>query len=653
MNYKQNQSHEDNYTSSSIQHLDPRNLLITSKGKRTIQTAQQQKLKNQQDYIIKGSGTSKNGQSDYSNRKLTMFVAKRYSQANSRIVAVKYQGSKMSLVTVTQIWINRDRVQIINERSHQQIQIRPVSGLSIQNLSTNSQGARSNSHTLLKRNVIGQVDDYLTNTKDKNQTDSKGLSFNKQIRFNNLNQSQSSQLKNSMIQDQKIQEPIKSGFTQQSSIAVPHQHSYATSNSQNLNSQYLPITSQNKKLKQRIQFEKDQKIPQIQQIIQISPEKLDLEIQLIEDRIQKGQMRDSMKFQNHQQISQKIAQLRDQNALNKFEEIQQIWNSQKNEVLSRTNAQGQAHNSKSILDYSEQFRVKTEIKSLLDKGQTLTEKYGDARGWRMSLRYDDNNKNDQLEYSESSGPLHQCVSYKLKDDRKVPIEIIRKSKLVQQKMENRKALELSEAQNGNNVNRIIGIQNQKSSKKAYNFLLGQEHIASRQLNPQSMFNVSKEKQNNQLSNSQNFCFNNCEQKPQQNLEKPVLNKFGQINLSSQYTNLQSQMPKLSRPQTAMEYKSINGNPLIQSKFSSNPRKLRDLLPTDQINDQEIEGLGVVGQSVLVYEKNAALKLRQPLIESQDRQQIKALNNNQNNLFWIKQYDSNDQDYDEAIIQDYK
>jgi hypothetical protein len=63
---------------------------------------------------------------------------------------------------------------------------------------------------------------------------------------------------------------------------------------------------------------------------------------------------------------------------------------------------------------------------LLDKGQTLNEKYGDARGWRMSLRYDDDKKGEQLEYTESSGPLHQGISYKIKDDRKIPIEIIRK-----------------------------------------------------------------------------------------------------------------------------------------------------------------------------------------------------------------------------------
>lgn len=51
----------------------------------------------------------------------------------------------------------------------------------------------------------------------------------------------------------------------------------------------------------------------------------------------------------------------------------------------------------------------------------------------MSLRYGDDDVSkckDQLEYSESSGPLHQGINYRIKDDRKVPIEIIRKPKII-------------------------------------------------------------------------------------------------------------------------------------------------------------------------------------------------------------------------------
>ena len=47
----------------------------------------------------------------------------------------------------------------------------------------------------------------------------------------------------------------------------------------------------------------------------------------------------------------------------------------------------------------------------------------------MSLRYNDDIKDEQLEYSESSGPMHQGISYKIKDDRKIPIEIVRRCEL--------------------------------------------------------------------------------------------------------------------------------------------------------------------------------------------------------------------------------
>ena len=42
----------------------------------------------------------------------------------------------------------------------------------------------------------------------------------------------------------------------------------------------------------------------------------------------------------------------------------------------------------------------------------------------MSLRYDGQGV---LEYSEPSGPLHQAIAYKIRDDRTAPIEIIRRS----------------------------------------------------------------------------------------------------------------------------------------------------------------------------------------------------------------------------------
>ena len=39
----------------------------------------------------------------------------------------------------------------------------------------------------------------------------------------------------------------------------------------------------------------------------------------------------------------------------------------------------------------------------MDKGSTLREKYGNERGWKMSLRYDEANKGEVLEYCELAG----------------------------------------------------------------------------------------------------------------------------------------------------------------------------------------------------------------------------------------------------------
>ena len=40
-------------------------------------------------------------------------------------------------------------------------------------------------------------------------------------------------------------------------------------------------------------------------------------------------------------------------------------------------------------------------------GQDIREKFGDERGWKMSLRYDENNKKSSIiEYSEPVGALH-------------------------------------------------------------------------------------------------------------------------------------------------------------------------------------------------------------------------------------------------------
>ena len=63
--------------------------------------------------------------------------------------------------------------------------------------------------------------------------------------------------------------------------------------------------------------------------------------------------------------------------------------------------------TQSLIDQSDAYRSSlVEVRQLLDKGQSIREKYGDARGWRMSLRYDETRKSDVLEYSEMSGQMH-------------------------------------------------------------------------------------------------------------------------------------------------------------------------------------------------------------------------------------------------------
>jgi hypothetical protein len=48
----------------------------------------------------------------------------------------------------------------------------------------------------------------------------------------------------------------------------------------------------------------------------------------------------------------------------------------------------------------------------------------------MSLRYNEENPDEVLEYSENVGPLHSGISYKIIDDRRKPIEMIRKTEII-------------------------------------------------------------------------------------------------------------------------------------------------------------------------------------------------------------------------------
>ena len=50
-----------------------------------------------------------------------------------------------------------------------------------------------------------------------------------------------------------------------------------------------------------------------------------------------------------------------------------------------------------LLADSEQYRAKAESKKLLDLAQTVDEKYGQARGWELSLRKNFNLKTKDTE----------------------------------------------------------------------------------------------------------------------------------------------------------------------------------------------------------------------------------------------------------------
>ena len=125
---------------------------------------------------------------------------------------------------------------------------------------------------------------------------------------------------------------------------------------------------------------------------------------------------------NKGDISKTIASKKNQKALEKYEQQVNNWDLQK-EVASKHLNRSKCQ---SVITSSDQFRIKQEVNILLDKGQLIGEKYGDARGWKMGLRYDEDKDNGVLEYSENVGPLHQMIAYKIKDSRREPIEFVRR-----------------------------------------------------------------------------------------------------------------------------------------------------------------------------------------------------------------------------------
>lgn len=66
-----------------------------------------------------------------------------------------------------------------------------------------------------------------------------------------------------------------------------------------------------------------------------------------------------------------------------------------------------------------------ELHDLMDRGLTLKEKYGPERGWKLSLRFDENRKDEPLILRESIG--FTGLQTKSIDDRWKPVELIRKN----------------------------------------------------------------------------------------------------------------------------------------------------------------------------------------------------------------------------------
>lgn len=105
-----------------------------------------------------------------------------------------------------------------------------------------------------------------------------------------------------------------------------------------------------------------------------------------------------------------------------FEKLESQWQKQQqigSIVLNRSQ-------SKSILKNAEDYRMKVEERQLLDRGQDIREKFGDLRGWKMGLRYYES-RDSLIEYSEQVGAFHSGIAYKIKEDIKKPVEIIRRN----------------------------------------------------------------------------------------------------------------------------------------------------------------------------------------------------------------------------------
>jgi uncharacterized protein YwqG len=73
---------------------------------------------------------------------------------------------------------------------------------------------------------------------------------------------------------------------------------------------------------------------------------------------------------------------------------------------------------------------------VLDRGQSIQEKYGNSWGWKLQLRHDENRIGDIVEFKENVGGKFSGICSQTKDDRWKPIEIIRKNKDLNEAMGN-------------------------------------------------------------------------------------------------------------------------------------------------------------------------------------------------------------------------
>lgn len=80
------------------------------------------------------------------------------------------------------------------------------------------------------------------------------------------------------------------------------------------------------------------------------------------------------------------------------------------------------------MERSEEHRQKKELNELLDRGLSVSDKYGGERGWRLLLRHNEDRKDEVFQFREQVGCDLGGIESRNIDDRWKPVEIIRKNK---------------------------------------------------------------------------------------------------------------------------------------------------------------------------------------------------------------------------------